>query len=141
MDLLPGLWLALLGLLLARLLRRWYDPLPPRVWALFAILLLAFYGPVLFGGKLLLPLDSLRGSTPFGELQPTVPHGNLIQGDLIQLIAPSRELVREAVAQGRWPLWNPLSGAGLPLLADPQAQVLQPLATLALPFSTVQGAR
>lgn len=140
MDLLPGLWLLLLALLLERLLRRWYDPLPPRVWALFALLLLALFGPVLVGGRLLLPLDSLRGETPFRQLAPTTPHGNLIQGDLIQLVAPSRQQVREALGEGRWPLWNPRAGAGLPLLADPQAQVLQPLAALSLPFSTARGA-
>ncbi|MCB1055262.1 MAG: hypothetical protein KDD11_07080 [Acidobacteria bacterium] len=140
MDLLPGLWLAGLAWLLDRLLRRWFDPVPWRVWGLFSLLLLLHFAPVLVGGRLLLPLDSLRGETPFRGLAPTDPHGNLIQGDLIQLVAPSRQLVGEALRDGRWPLWNDRAGAGMPLIADPQAQVLQPLAAVALPFEVARGA-
>ncbi len=133
-DLLPGLYVALLFALLLRVLRRWYDPVPPAVAAAFAAVLLALFAPVLFGGKLLLPLDGLRGQAPFRALAPTEPFGNPLQGDLITLVAPSAVAVRGEWAAGRWPLWNPRAGAGLPLLADPQAQALQPLVLAAYPF-------
>lgn len=133
-DLLPGLYVALLFVLLHAVLRRWYDPVPPSVRAAFALALALLFGPVLFGDKILLPLDDLRGQAPFRQLAPTVPHGNPLQGDLITLVAPSAAAVREAWAAGRWPLWNPRVGAGIPLLADPQAQALQPLILLAYPF-------
>ncbi len=140
LDLLPGLWVGLLAACLLAVLRRWLDSVPWRVLAVFAALLLALFGSVLFGGKVLLPLDSLRGEVPFRSLPPTEPHGNFLQGDLIQLVTPSLAAVREAWAEGRWPLWNPRVGPGMPLLADPQAQALQPLAVLGFPLPLVQAA-
>ncbi|MES1243574.1 MAG: hypothetical protein ABUT39_18350 [Acidobacteriota bacterium] len=133
-DLLPGLWAGALALLLWSALRRWYDALPVRILAVFAAVLLLLFGPVLFGGKLLLPLDGLRGQAPFKSLPPVEPHGNLLQGDLLQLVAPAQAAVRAAIREGRLPLSNPLAGEGTPLLGDPQAQVLQPISLLALPL-------
>jgi hypothetical protein len=133
-DLLPGLYTGVLALLLWSALRRWYDAVPVRVLAVFVLVLLVLFGPVLFGGKLLLPLDGVRGQVPFQNLPPAEPHGNLLQGDLLQLVAPSLAAVRTAYGEGRWPLWNPLAGVGTPLLADPQSQALQPIALAALPL-------
>src|ERR1044071_325851 len=113
MDLLPGLWIGFLVLLLRTALRRWYDPVPDRVLLAFGAALILLFGPVLFGGQLLLPLDNLRGHAPFQELEPTEPHGNLLQGDLIELTAPSLTAVRTALDLRRWPLWNPSVGAGM----------------------------
>jgi hypothetical protein len=141
-DLLPGVLVALLAFLLDRVLRRWYDPVPVAVWGICggAVLLLLF--PVLFQGAILLPLDNLRGAAPFADLAPTDPHGNPLQGDLIQLIAPSLHAVRGDLLAGRWPLWNELAGPGMPLLTDPQAQPFQPLTlpALLLPFLASFGA-
>ncbi|HEX7184397.1 MAG TPA: hypothetical protein VF756_21400 [Thermoanaerobaculia bacterium] len=139
-DLLPGLWVGALAVLLYRGLRRWYDPVPAPVFAAFGLSLAILFGPVLFGGQILLPLDNLRGHVPFTRLPPTEPHGNILQGDLIELVAPSVAAAREAWADGRWPLWNPRTGAGMPLLADPQAQVLQPLVLLSYPFPWMRAA-
>lgn len=140
-DLVPGLYLALLGALLLWTLARWFDRVPWRVVAVFALVLLALFGPVLFGGKVLLPLDNLRGHVPFQSLPPTQPHGNLLQGDLILLVTPSLHAVREMWFAGQWPLWNPRVGAGMPLLGDPQAQAFQPLvlAGMALPLDRAAG--
>jgi hypothetical protein len=139
-DLLPGLWIGLLGISLAALLRRWFDPLPGRILAVFFAVLLLLFGPVLFGGKVLLPLDNLRGQVPFQHLPPAEPHGNLLQGDLIQLVTPSLAAVRAAWSAGWWPLWNAQVGAGMPLLADPQAQALQPLVLLGYPLPLPRAA-
>lgn len=140
MDLLPGLYAGALAILLWSALRRWYDPLPGRIAAVFTLVLLVLLGPVLFGGKILLPLDNLRGHAPFQRLPPTEPHGNVLQGDLIQLVTPSLAVARTALDEGRWPLWNPLAGAGMPLLADPQSQALQPLALMVLPMPLPRAA-
>ncbi len=139
-DLLPGLWVGVLGTLLARALRRWYDAVPAPVWAVFGLVLCLLFGPALFGGQLLLPLDNLRGHAPFEDLPPTEPHGNVLQGDLLTLVTPALAEVRRAYDAGRWPLWNPLVGAGMPLLADPQAQALQPLALLSFPSPLLRAA-
>jgi hypothetical protein len=140
LDLAPGVYVAGLGLLLAGALRRWYDPVPWRVLGAFAVVLGVLFGSVLCGGSVLLPLDNLRGEVPFRLLPPTQPHGNLLQGDLIELVVPSLDAARRGLTAGRWPLWNSRVGAGMPLLADPQAQALAPLAVLALPFSPQRGA-
>ncbi|HEY4563041.1 MAG TPA: hypothetical protein VIJ36_08675, partial [Thermoanaerobaculia bacterium] len=76
---------------------------------------------------------------PFQRLAPTHPHGNLLQGDLIQLVTPSLERVRDAFEKGRWPLWNRFAGAGMPLLADPQSQAFQPLVLLGYPLPRAAG--
>ena len=138
----PGALVALAAALLQLALGRWYDRLPRRVMAVFSLVLVLFYGEALLGGRVLLPLDSLRGEPPFQELAPTEPHGNLIQGDLLFLVHPLRIEVRRALVAGEWPLWSPRLGAGIPLLADPQAQALQPLtvAALALPPPAAPGA-
>ncbi len=140
MDLLPGLWVGFLVVLLRAALRRWYDPVPDRVLAVFGVALVLLFGPVLFGGQLLLPLDNLRGQAPFQDLPPTDPHGNILQGDLIELAAPSQVAVRKALDLRRWPLWNPKVGAGMPLLADPQAQAFQPLQLLGFPLPWMRAA-
>ena len=140
LDLAPGVYVAVLALLLAGALRRWYDPVPWRVLGVFAVALGVLFGSSLCGGRLLLPLDNLRGEVPFRLLLPTQPHGNLLQGDLIELVVPSLDAARRGLTEGRWPLWNSRVGAGMPLLGDPQAQALAPLAILALPFSPLRGA-
>lgn len=140
MDLLPALWVGLVGASLAWALRRWYDAVPWRVLAVFALAIFLLLGRMLGGGDLLLPLDGLRGTVPFLRLPPTDPQGNVLQGDLIQLVTPSLERVRDALEHGRWPLWNRYAGAGMPLLADPQSQALQPLVLLGYPFPLLRAA-
>lgn len=136
MSVLPGLYLALLGGLLAWALRRWWEPVPARAWAVFALLLLVLFGPALFLGKVLLPVDILPGLNAAASAAGAgaAPQGNRLQLDLVTQIAPWQHQVRRALAAGEWPLWNELVGAGMPLLADPQSQAFQPLVLLALPL-------
>lgn len=141
--LLPGLWVALLAVLLWAALARWLDPVPGRVRLVHAGVLLLLFGPVLFAGRVLLPLGYLTKVPPFQQLwteKDAPPPGNLLQSDLVLQITPWQIRVREALAAGEWPLWNHLSGAGEPLLGNPQAQVLQPLTWPALPFPAAAGA-
>jgi hypothetical protein len=138
-SVLPGLYLALLAAGLGGALRRWWDPVPLRVWAVFGLVLFLLLGPVLFGGKVLLPLDILAGISPQGGARVARVEGNPLQVDLVTQVVPTLTQVRRALAAGEWPLWNELAGAGVPLLADPQAQVLQPLVLLALPLPLDQA--
>jgi hypothetical protein len=46
--------------------------------------------------------------------------------DIFTYFYPYRAVVNEALAQGRWPLWNPDLFMGVPLLANAQAGVLYP---------------
>ncbi|HEV8582818.1 MAG TPA: hypothetical protein VGX68_27450 [Thermoanaerobaculia bacterium] len=139
LHLLPGLWVLLLGILFAWTLRRWFDPVPVRCWAAWGIALAVMFGAVLFAGRVMLPLGYLTKVPPFADLVEGTPPGNLLQSDLVLQIAPWLVRVREAYGAGEWPLWNALSGAGEPLLANPQSQAFQPLVWLALPFPVASG--
>ncbi|MEA2691567.1 MAG: hypothetical protein QOJ16_954 [Acidobacteriota bacterium] len=140
-DLVPGLYVALLALLLGRGLRRWFDPVPRRVFAAFGVVLLLLLGPVLVGGKVLLPVEILTRTPPWQVLRPARPAlANRLQLDLVSQITPALALTRREVRAGEWPLWNHLSGAGMPLLADPQSQPFQPLVVLAWPLPLPQAA-
>ncbi|HEY3571601.1 MAG TPA: YfhO family protein [Thermoanaerobaculia bacterium] len=131
--LLPGLYLALLAFLLDRALRRWWDPVPARIWGVFGLVLVILFGPALFLGKVLLPADILPGVVqPEDARKP--PEGNVLQNDLVTQVIPLQAQVRREIRSGAWPLWNDLAGAGMPLLADPQAQVFEPLILLGLPL-------
>ena len=138
----PAILVVVLGAMLAWVLARAFDPVPARVWAVFALVLGLFLGPELWGGATLLPLDGLRGRVPFTGIEPVEPHANPLHGDVLQLLAPALDQVRDAYARGAWPLWAERAGAGMPLLADPQAQAGQPLALagLLLPVAAAAGA-
>lgn len=133
-DLLPGLYTALLGAGLALLLRRFFDPVPWRVLAVFGLLVAVLFPVVLFGGGVLLPLGSLPYFHPYKQLPHAETPSIAIHGDLIHQIAPWALEVRRALWDGRWPLWNARAGAGMPLAADPQSQAFQPLVAAAYPF-------
>jgi len=132
---LPALYVLALAAALWLVLRRWFDALPVRVLALFLVYVALLFGPVLAGGAVLLPLDTLRYHVPYELLAPSDPPAVALQRDLVHQIAPWALEVKRALLDGRWPLWNPHQGAGTPLMADPQSQPFQPLVALAYPFS------
>jgi hypothetical protein len=137
---LPALYVILATGALALALRRWYDPVPPRILLLFLAYVAVLLAPVLAGDAVLLPLDNLRLHPPYESLAPSNPRGVALQRDLVHQIAPWALEVKREVAAGRWPLWTSRQGAGTPLLADPQAQAFQPLVALAYPFSICTAA-
>ena len=102
-TLLPGLYVALLAGLLGRALRRWFDPLPGRVLAAFGVVLLLLLGPVLVGGRILLPVEILTRVPPWRVLRPARPVlANRLQLDLVSQITPALALVRRQVRAGEW---------------------------------------
>jgi hypothetical protein len=131
----PGAWLATFAVLLVACCRRWLDPIPWRVALVWAAPIAILLGPVLVGGKVLLPLGHLVHYAPHQRLPRPDPPTHDIQGDLVTEIQPWRVQVRRALVARRWPLWNAHAGAGMGLLADPQAQALQPLALATLVVS------
>ena len=139
--LLPAAWTLLLGWALFAVLRRFYDPVPRRVVAIFATLVFLLFAPVLVGGMVLLPLGNLPGFAPFHGLPLPERETHALQGDLVHQITPWQAQVRRAYDAGRWPLWNEGAGLGMPLMADPQSQVFQPLvvAGYPLPLSAALG--
>src|SRR5260370_24743727 len=88
-NLLPGLYIGLLGALLAAALRRWFDAVPGRCWAVWGVALAPVFAPVLLAGRVLLPLGYLTEVPPFSRLWSGGPlPGNLIQSHLLLPILP-----------------------------------------------------
>jgi hypothetical protein len=52
--------------------------------------------------------------------------------DIYAYWVPAVEAIVRAVAEGAWPLWDPLTNFGRPLLADPSMQIAYPLTWLNL---------
>jgi hypothetical protein len=139
LDLLPGLYVLLLGVGLAAVLRRWYDPVPWRILAVFGLMIVALFPRVLFGGGVLLPLGNLPAYCPWRGLPPADPPSLALQADQIHQVTPWAIEVRRNLWDGRWPLWNAHAGAGMPLLADPSAQAFQPVVAATYPFPPLPG--
>ena len=96
-------------------------------------LALAWFAPVLFPSLTqasLLPYDNLYTFAPWRALQPGLtPHNDLLS-DLVLENAVWKQHIREALAQGEIPLWNPKILTGLPFLAAGQASTFYPLNVL-----------
>jgi hypothetical protein len=59
--------------------------------------------------------------------------------DLLAQFGPWRSFLRDQLAQGHFPLWNPYSLGGQPFFADLQNMMLYPVNYLTLPFSVPYG--
>ena len=114
--------------------------------AVGALLFLAlfWFAPVLWPavtGATLLPYDNLYSFEPWRSLQPgLVPHNNLLS-DLVLQNAVWKLHIRQALAAGELPLWNPQIFTGLPFLAAGQASTFYPLNILfyLLPLEVAYG--
>ena len=95
------------------LARRRGIELPKRIAAFFYALVFVFFYPVL-------TQDAVNAS-------PSLR------------LAPWADPVREGWRSLTPPLWNPFSGAGFPLLANPESSALSPLRILGLPLPLAQA--
>jgi hypothetical protein len=69
-------------------------------------------------------------------LSPAVFLGEaLFDRDIHLLWHTQRTALLNAIRAGSWPVWEPLTGFGVPLLANPNAQVFYPTTWLGLPLS------
>jgi hypothetical protein len=86
--------------------RHFVLPRPSRVtaWALLGLALVTafLYREALFGGRV------------------------IFRRDVSMVWLPQVEALVRSVTAGSWPLWDPFSGFGRPLLADPRAGILYP---------------
>jgi hypothetical protein len=116
--------------LLLWLAHRFVLPLHRRRIAFFlAAAPLLFTGPAMVTGGVYAPIDILYNGYPFGSLREelAVAHDRTpLLGDVVYQQIPWRAAVREAIARGRWPLWNPHTLAGEPLAGVAQPAVLHP---------------
>lgn len=99
--------------------------------ALFLLALaLAFFWPVVGGGKTLLPADNLYQFLPWQALAAEqgvgAPHNSLLS-DLILENYAWKQLIVDSIKARQLPLWNPYLFGGIPFLAAGQHSALYPL--------------
>ena len=66
--------------------------------------------------------------------------GTLIGGDTISYYYPQKLFLAESLRRGELPLWNPLVGAGYPVVAESQTGVLYPPTLLLYRFFSINAA-
>ena len=121
------------------LTRRAGVDLPRRVALLFYLLVLLFLREPLTRDLVNLPVDFLRTLPPWSHLTRDHSAHNGEMNDLVLQIVPWAHQARESWRALEPPLWNHLSGAGYPLLANAQSAALSPLRLLALPLPLGQS--
>ena len=81
-----------------------------------------------------LPVDFINILPPWGNWNQRQLLSNPEMNDLAMQIVPWAHQAREAWRSFQFPIWNPLSGCGYPLLANGQSSAMSPLRLLALPL-------
>ncbi len=117
------------------LARRFVTRTPLSIGLLLALLPLLFTGRAFLRGEIYGPTDLFSGHDPWRRV--AAENGitrieNPILSDLAFANLPWRAAVREALVNGRLPLWNRFVLAGNPLLASAQAGVLHPATWLGI---------
>lgn len=111
---------------------------------LLFILALALLGPVILGGRVLVPFDNLFAFPPWdvfaAQAGVTVPHNQLLSDLLLENYA-WKLFIRQSITARQIPLWNPYLFAGVPFLAAGQHSALYPLSVLfyVLPVARAYG--
>jgi hypothetical protein len=103
----------------------------------------AFFHDALRPGRVLAPADLAFTTAYYQSLRPegwTRAANPLLFDQCFQFV-PWRQAVREALRQGRLPLWNPESFCGAPQAATLQAAVFYPIAWLTAPLPFAAGPR
>lgn len=101
----------------------------------FILILTALLFRPVFRGLLPIPLDAMVGSYfpwldhKFGY-SVGVPVKNPAISDVYSQQFPWQSLAADLIRQGQWPLWNPYSFSGYPLLANWQSAPVYPLRLL-----------
>ena len=104
------------------------DPGPWWAALLFALFAVAELIPSLTGARVLTPESLLYGYDPFSAVKPADPGPvNPLLSDVPTSFQPWAETARAAFHDGRFPGWDPTALLGVPLGANPQAQLLNPL--------------
>lgn len=116
-----------------------------KIWPILLLVSvsLIFFWKVIIKGAVLLPADLLVGAYyPWMEndwgYAVGVPYRNPLISDCYSQFFIWKKLVADAFKAGEWPLWNPYSYSGYPLLGNLHSGALYPfnLLMVLLPFNT-----
>ena len=104
------------------------------ILAILFLLPLACFWQVTLGERTLLPADNLYQYQPYAAYRerlgvPDVPH-NMLLSDLVLENLQWKRFMRESLAGGEIPLWNPHLFAGVPFLAAGQHSALYPFSLI-----------
>ncbi|HEY2828589.1 MAG TPA: hypothetical protein VGJ88_00620, partial [Thermoanaerobaculia bacterium] len=124
------------SLLIALVVRRWFERVPWRMVSLLLALAIAFIGRGVFTRDMPVPLDEVVRGYPYRGLFGEVQAKNDLTNDTVKQILPWMQTVREELFHGHAPLWNPYLFCGYPLLGNGQSAPFSPffLATLFVPL-------
>ena len=108
------------------------------------ILPLLLFWPVTLGSLTLLPIDNLFAFEPWAAYREQYDIGlpqNQLLSDLILENYVWKKFIRESIAAGQIPLWNPYILSGQPFLANGQHSALYPFSLLfyIMPLSKAYG--
>ncbi len=126
-------------------LRRAADRVPQPAWAafLFAVLVVGYLWPALYGGRVLSPNSVLYTFPPGGAVAPAdlKDHLNPLLSDPARQFYPWAVFAHHAVHAGVFPAWNPYVLDGTPFFANAQTALLSPftLPLLVLPVGLGLG--
>ena len=112
------------------LVHRYVTRIRPAVALLVALAPFLLMGNALLTAGVYAPLDIAYQGQPLAshrDEQRIGPTRSPILGDVVSQMIPFRKAVRDAVKNGRLPLWNRFLLAGEPLLAAQQPAALHPM--------------
>ena len=105
-------------------------------------LITLFFYPFIFFGKVPIPVDTIVGmyhpwrDVVWNNLTSGVPFKNYLITDPVRQQYDWRKLAIEQFKKGQFPLWNPYSFSGTPLLANFQTAAFYPFNI----YSQISGA-
>ncbi len=124
------------------LTRRFVAPVRPRIALCLALAPFVLTGKAMLTGAVYAPIDISYGGYPLeskraemGIFDTRTP----LLSDVVHSYIPARKALRDAVKNGRLPLWNRFSAAGEPLLAFQYPGALHPFAWIAFALPLAQG--
>ncbi|MGZ5467192.1 MAG: YfhO family protein [Thermoanaerobaculia bacterium] len=131
----PLLIYTLAGIALLWLVHRFVCPLSRAAAVFLFFLPFLFVGHALVANRVYAPVDKIYLDIPLSQVREQygigAPH-NPATADIFSQMIPWRHAVRESVARGEWPLWNPTILSGDILAAAAQPAPYSPFTLLAL---------
>lgn len=115
-----------------RVLRRFAPDIT--IIGLLFLLPLVFFFQQTLGGRTLIPSENLFQYEPYATYResvnaPEIPHNHLVS-DLILENYQWKAFIRQQIAEGEVPLWNPHQFSGIPFLAAGQHSALYPVSII-----------
>ncbi|HET7435475.1 MAG TPA: YfhO family protein [Thermoanaerobaculia bacterium] len=125
----------LTALALLWLAHRALVPLSRAAAVILFLLPFVFTGHALIANRVFAPIDRTYADPPLSDLAAQYGIGgahNPVVTDIYAQMIPWRHVLRETLARGEWPLWNPTILCGDVLAASAQAAPYSPFTLIAL---------